>query len=263
MADEKKILEQRTQTLFPGMMQSSRILIIDFDVTRFHSFDLLRYKLMDKSWFDRCNIELVKYLAEHNDITEQVLYYKGTCSSPNSLVNFRGIDPEMPVEEFEAILKEAMTNQTGLMHTTPTDMSRSLDAIFQRNDIKGYWLHYSADNHFVSFKDSVKEFTSDRILDGAMALHIIKQYNINCIVVSSIDMAIMLGTELYTHGYRRPITILFGKYRYNFDDHGTVNHLIRVNALEYSMKYEFGTFEPYTRLIQVIKEIKRNDEHSV
>lgn len=263
MADERKILEQRTQTLFPGMMQASRILIIDFDVTRFHSFDLLRYKLMDKSWFQRCDIELVKYLAEHNDITEQVLYYKGTCSSPNSLLNFRGINPNMPTDEFELIMNEALNDQTGLMHTSPTDLSCSLDAIFQRNDIKGYWLHYKADDHFVSFKDSVKEFTSDRILDGAMALHIIEQFNVNCIVVSSIDMAIMIGTELYTHGFRQPITIVFGKYRYNFDEHGVVNHLEYVNALEYSMKYEFGTFEPYTRLLQVMKEIKRNDEHSI
>ena len=253
-------LKNPTQELFPSMMQNTRLLILDYDVTRYHSFDMFRYMLMDRTWFDRCDPSFRDPFVQDRTVEKQVLRYMRTCSHINPFDNFKDVDNSKNyhrVLEMEDKMNEIFSEK--LLLTTETDIAARLGIIFERKSITGYWLKYKNDPHQLPFQNELTVYTTNHVLDLRMALAIISQCQINSIILSSVDLAVILCVMMEEHGIKWPISFIIGTYFYNYDPKtGVMNRLQEMNALEYNRKHEFGIFNPFSGLEQQRKEEQEN-----
>ena len=245
-------LNNPTQELFPQMLQGARLLVIDYDVTRYHSFDFFRYLLYRKEWFVRCEPQFLKEFVELRNPLKQIYYYKTHGYDINPFYYF-DTDKYRSPNETENWMNEHFADSD--LIATPTDIGQRLGVIFDRNGISGYLLKYKNDPYSPGFGDKVTVYTTDHVLNLNMATAIVKQHGINAVMTSSIELAIILAARLKADGWLQPITFMIGSYAYNYDANtGRLRHIPAINALELYYKHEFGVFNPFTGLEQMKNE---------
>lgn len=236
-----------SNTLWPGMMQKTRLLILDYDVTRYHSFDLFRYLLWSSyDTFKQCDPKYLPMLTVR-DLTHQILFYSRNCDTINPYDNFshtRGtVDLKGLEDHFQVMFADTSAK------IVPTDISIQYDTVFHRPNIHGYLLRFKNDPHKPVFYDKVTVYESEHILDLRMAFTIVQKHNINAVMISSVDLAVLLAEKLLAAGNRNPISFIIGSYFYNYDPElKTMRHLDRMELLEYKLKHEFGVFDSFSSL---------------
>ena len=241
-----------SHTLYPSMMQMTRLLILDYDVTRYHSFDLFRYLLTDREMFFQCDQHLLE-IAKRQGLAEQIIFYMRHCSNINPYDNFKGYKNTMKIDGLESKLNQLLSEDK--LKTTQTNVAQQLRVIFDRPGITGYMLKYTEDKSTTDFDDKVKIYRSKNILDLRMALAIIQKHGINAIMVSSVDVAILVAEHLIKLDITYPITFIIGTYYYNYNpDTGIMNKIDLMNVLEFKYKHEFGLFDPYSGINFTRKE---------
>jgi hypothetical protein len=255
MSEEKKPVSNPTLENFPQMLQATRLLILDYDVTRYHSFDLFRYVSLEKELFVNCIPEM-KPMYKTRDPYEQLSYYFNHANSLNPYDNFT-TTANLKVHDMEDKFNPKLKDEA--LHKTYTDMYHQLGVIFNRSGFAGYLLRYKNDPHRVPWEDTVKVYTSDHVLELNMAVEIIKKHRINAVILSSVEAAIILCTRLEADGYHDSISFIIGGYKYNFDSRGMIKHIREMNLFEYKRKHEFGIFNPFSGLT---KEVKQDGDHS-
>lgn len=250
---EKEITREEIQKtrpsvdLFPQMMSNTRMLIIDYDVTRVHSFDIFRMLLLDDSLVYNIDPNLYPILTAES-FEEQLGYYIQFTSSLCPYDLFTNTKDKLKLADYEKLIPDLINNE--LIRITPTDIMDQFSVVFARNNITGYLLRYDSDKTEIPWENQVKTFTSKSILDMRMASAIIEKYHINAVMCSSIEASIILCQRLDSIQYREPITFIIGRYGYNCDP----NHLGLMRLTDYmyyytmKYKYEFGTFAPFTNL---------------
>lgn len=243
---KKTYIEHDTNVLFPTMMQKTRLLIVDYDITRFHSFDIFRYLLLNTEYLRRLDPRYEQLLIEP-DLTKQVRFYLRNCRSLNPYMNFND-NTVISQPDFDREVSSILSN--GDMVAVPTDISRKFGYMFERKDLTGYLLKYVSDPYNVPWKDNLKRiYTTNHMMDLEMACAVIEKHNINAVMISSIDMAINLAMKLSSRGYLTSITFIIGTYFYNYaEETGIQNGLIAQCALEYKYKHEFAIFNPFGAL---------------
>lgn len=237
-----------SQVFYPEMMKESKLLILDYDVLRYHSFDLFRYLLLDKENFLNCRAEFLPFIKT-TDLNEQILFYMRHMNHIIPQQAFTGSLAEQitTIEAMEDNLNAAMVQKN--MKITPTDMGLRLSQICYRTRLDVYILRYAKDPYRLDIPDTVKTFTSDHPLNLNMAIALIQKYQINAVMLSSLDCAMVLCSRLYNMGYRSQLSIIIGTYWYNYDpETKLLRHIEMMNLYEYSLKHEFGIFDPFTGL---------------
>jgi hypothetical protein len=251
MGEENRI-ENPTQTLFPQMMQATKLLILDYDVTRYHSFDLFRYLLLDRELFMKCDPKFIPMIKE-TDPYIQIKQYMKLAPSINPYDNFTHLSGKLKIVDMEDRINTVISDEA--MHYTYTDLYHNLGIAFDRNGINGYILKYKNDPHTVPWEDNVKVYTTDYIFDFAMTIAIIKKHRINAIMVSSVDAAVILCEKLEKEKYYDSITFMIGNYPYNYTSTPNDQDLNRLKQLDYlrwfeqNRKHEFGLFDPFSFVI--------------
>lgn len=271
MEDSKKTLTREeiqasrpSLDLFPQMMSSTRMLIIDYDVTRVHSFDIFRMMLLDKDFAVQVDKRFYPILTSH-DYEEQLAYYIQRAYSLNPLDLFIHTKDKIDIIQYEEQIPNLLNND--IIKISPTDIMDQFGVCFSKKTITGYLLRYECDKFPIPWVDKVKVFTSDRILDMRMASAIVQQYQINAVMCSSIECAILLANRLHSIKYNGPITFIVGRYMYNYEPE--YPSIMRMTEMMYyytlEKKYEFGTFTPFANL-QIPnrrKEETTDDQHPV
>ena len=249
MATEKKEPKKNisdSNTLYPLMMRQSKLLVMDYDVTRYHSFDLFRLLLLDKSMFMKIDPNLLPFVKER-DAGKQVFFYSRNAKSLSPYDNFTHTKDLVNLEKYEERLQTLFTDEQAMI--TRTDVSDQFDAVFQRSDITGYLLRYKKDPHKPTFIDKVKTYEVDRMLDLRMAAAIIIKENINAVMLSSVDLAVLLSERLVEFEYMTPVTFIIGLYFYNFNPiTNMLKHVAELTTFEHKLNYEFGVFDPFSSL---------------
>ena len=219
MEDSKKTLTREeiqasrpSLDLFPQMMSSTRMLIIDYDVTRVHSFDIFRMMLLDKDFAVQVDKRFYPILTSH-DYEEQLAYYIQRAYSLNPLDLFIHTKDKIDIIQYEEQIPNLLNND--IIKISPTDIMDQFGVCFSKKTITGYLLRYECDKFPIPWIDKVKVFTSDRILDMRMASAIVQQYQINAVMCSSIECAILLANRLHSIKYNGPITFIVGRYIMN------------------------------------------------
>lgn len=245
---------------YPQMMASTRMLIVDYDVTRMHSFDIFRMLLLDDKLVYHLVPQLHPFLTAET-IEEELGYYIRFADSLSPYDNFTNVKDILNLEEYEDLLPDLLNNP--IIKVTPTDIMNQFGVIFSRNSITGYLLRYDCDNVEIPWSDKVKVFTSKHILDMRMASALVEQYRINAVMCSSIESAILLRKRLDTINYTEPMTFMVGNYAYNFDpEHLGVMKLSHY-MYHYTVTYrdEYGTFSPYANIQLPNRKEETPDDH--
>lgn len=254
-ASDEKV--RPTLQFFPQMMQASRMLIIDFDVTRFHSFDFLRRLLLEKdrvTYLDERMIPLLKIKDYYNAI----IWYKTHCFSLNPWDAFVDTHDQMTLEEVENANRSLFSDPK--CRITATELMNQLSIIFDRKDITGYLLRYPMDKTEIPWLDKVTVYTSEHMLNMKMAAAIVQKHQINAIMISSVEAAVRLISYLHMDfNYYAPITFFIADYQYNYDpelEYYKMGPLLYQLQMQYF--YEFCTFNPFS----VIGEYYANNRNS-
>lgn len=270
--------ENLFQTLWPGMMQHTRLLLVDYDVCRYHSYDMMQWQLAydslhgDPKHFMSIRKDLRQILDRKIDEAKQVRFAQVKFDQMNIYNLFERNPMNGKVitnSEYENKLKEMFRDKKARI--TPTDISYRFSIVFNRQDITGYLLRYKDDPHKPDFYDQVTPIEVDSLLDIFQLAKIVQDYHINAIMMSSSELVIILISQLIKAGYRQAITFICGRYAYNYQYSEYQKKLVPkfndiMGELEISHKHEFGVYEPFTGLAHQellqhqLKEDKNNAE---
>lgn len=256
--------------LFPDMMKATRLLIIDHDVCRYHSFDLIHYQLyldaLEHSeaglkHFSSIKPEYQILLNAKTDLATQIQFMQRKVEEFNVYDCFSEDLNAHELPEYSAKVNELLNSQ--LSTVTPTDINSRLGIIFDRKGITGYLLQYRNDQNHPTYRDKLVCYQDDNILDLRVAKAIVLQHQINAIMIASAERAIQLAMELYQSGYTKSITFMMGRYAYNFHcEKGEMLYPLyagEMNQFEFHLKHEFGYFDPFSGLTYRSRVMKTID----
>ena len=245
------------QEHYPQIMKKTKLLILNHDVVRYHSFDLLRYQLFRDTQtrqfqhFSSILPEYRLFLHAKADIAEQVKFMQKQVKYFNVYECFSdsmGIDNVVAyTEKIQEMFQAPYGNYTR------TDIASTFQIVFDRNDIEGYLLQYTNETCRPNWHNLVTVYEDPFLLNLDAATDIIVENNINAVMLCSSELALRLAYRLIERGYHNPMTILIGRYGYNFlfDNAGNWTLPIfnaQLGLLEINYHYEIGYFDPYTGL---------------
>lgn len=228
------------------------MLVIDHDMTRFHSYELFSYLINDFEYFKQVDYQFLNGLMRRPDQQHRVLYYMRNAPTLDPFDLFSGTIKKGDLDHYEDVLNQNFDN---LIRMIPTDLSFRLGSFFRNRTVTGYMLRYKKDTYPIDYEEDLKKvYRSDRILDLAMAAAIIREHNINSIMICSSELMIALIYYLYEAGYYAPINFFVASYRYNYDERGFFKNLDYMNKFQFGMKHEFNLIDPFTSLTAMRKE---------
>lgn len=251
--------------LFPDMMKATRLLIIDYDVMRYHSFDLLRYTLFTrKDLFGSLKKEYQKLIIPHQEVAEQVQFMRKNVEELNIFDMFNVDAGVHTSAECAEKFREMFTDK--IAKITPTDISNRFNIVFNNSNITGYLLRYTGDPNIPTCYHMLTVYESPNVLDLSTAVKIITKHQINAVMIGPVVSAIELVARLADAGYKQPITVITGNYAYNYrsleGDEGWKVPFYSREMTYFSLKYrhEFGFFDPFTGLTYREKVIRQEEE---
>lgn len=234
------------------MMETTRMLIIDHDMTRFHSYELFSYLINDFEYFKQVDYQFLNGLMQRPDQQHRTLYYMRNTPVLSPFDLFSGTTEKGRLDQYEDALNQNFDNLTKMI---PTDLSFRLGSFFRSKTVTGYVLRYKKDVYPIDYEEDLKKvYRSDHILDLAMAVAIIQEHNINSVMICSSELMVALIYYLYEAGYQTPINFFVASYRYNYDEHGFFKNLDYMNKFQFGMKHEFNLIDPFTSLTVMRKE---------
>lgn len=240
------------------MMKKTKLLILNHDVVRYHSFDLLRYQLFrdtQTGQFEHFASILPEYqlfLHAKTDVAEQVKFMQKHVKCFNVYECFSDPMGVTNVAAYTEKIQEMLQAPYG--NYTRTDIASTFQIVFERKDIEGYVLQYTHETCKPNwYHDFVTVYEDPFLLNLDAATDIIVENNINAVMLCSSELALRLASRLIERGYHNAMTFLIGRYGYNFqfDDAGTWTLPIfnaELGLLEINYHYEIGYFDPYTGL---------------
>lgn len=249
--------------MFPDMMKATKLLIINHDVTRYHSFDLLRYTLFSrKDLFITLKPEYQRLIVPHTELAEQVQFMRTKVPVFNVFDMFNTETGVHTLGEYAEKMRAMIA--AGQSVITPTDVSDRFDVVFDKPNITGFLLQYRGEKNRPSCYDKLTVYEDTNILDLEMAAKIIRKHMINAVMISSNEMAVRLVTKLLESGYTQPITFMIARYAYNFHTNKNMCVVPTYNSemgfFELRCRHEFGFFDPFSGLTYRFRYLKESQQ---
>lgn len=255
-----KIPEQ--DEVFSQMINTARILIVDYDINRFHSFGLYSRLLMDPTFFKtQRDPEFLKRFVKAPQAKDKMIEYIHNSVSYNPfLMSTNNTEENWPMDGYEDVLGAFLADKD-MVPVFETDISKRLNNVLYNDKVEGFLLKYKSDPFVCGYEEDVKVFTSNHILDGRMAAEIVSRLGANVIFTSLIETAINIAVHSYILGARNPLTFYIANYKYNYDETRTMKYTGSIMGLEYSRKHSFISFDPFTSLSYTVTRNKEEGEN--
>ena len=244
------------QTSNPEMMDPIRLLIVDHDVLRYHSFDLVRYTLRecvkshDVDTFKSLQPNFQFLVNRKHTENEQIRLMRNRMESFYALDCFDVLKDKITLKEYEAWMRSMFASDDELI--TPTDIGRNFDVVFARSNVWGFLLRYKGDSYQPDFGARVKSIEVGSVLDLNLACEQILINRINGVLVANAQFCIELALKCVAAGIKWKIDFMVGRYAYNFvvEDGKTImpKYNEEFKNLELKYGFSFGYFDPITRL---------------
>lgn len=221
------------------MLQDAKILIVDHNITRFHTYDVFTWLLHDLSRFttvyETCPNELEEFVKLHDPVEKLRWAYSNFTVEFCKKV-FRNYG------EYLKIFTEAMHNED--MHYTPTALTSSICDVFSNPHVTGSFLIQSDDmktydRYLSEDLDQFKVFKTSNIFDTDMIADIINTSKYTGCFIDNIESVMKLS--YHTEG----VTYMIPTYRFNFNADGKVAGFGHLTLAELKNKNEYGFFNPY------------------
>ena len=259
--------------------RTARILIVDYDVLRYHSFDMFRWLIRDPNYFIRVRDKnfLKSFASVGRNVMDQVALYRSTCPSISPFEMLEHV-PETDHDRLMKFLDRMLKDPKA--KTTHTDMSIQLGSILNNAQITLHIRRHSSDNtdHILlntPARTPIQISRSDRLLEPHEIVSYIRTNGINMVICSSIELITTIGILLIEQGYHEPMTMMFGSYYYNYMDidipkesRTVMTHLNKIpvlktfsicNELESQYQYEFGIFDSFTGITDTKRLFRRQE----
>lgn len=255
--EDLKSPENPTLEYFPQMLQTSKVLVIDHNITRFHTYDVFSLMLLDPMYQEdlhrKCPNEIIDFLKTVTSDDDPMAGVKWA---------YENFTPEFLEKVFVSretyldIMKRYLSDER--IYCTPTTATYGLENIFGNNHVCGAVLRQIGDKRSAESNDFIstgtfKTFLTDNILDTDTLITFINKNGFNAVLVDSVQ-------EAATMAYKtKGVTYIIGTYRFNFDSSGKfmgVNHL---TLTELANKNEFAVFYPYN--FKVDNNMKKEDDN--
>lgn len=236
----------------------TNLLILDYDVTRYHSFDLFRYLLLDRDYFMHLHPIMLPFVQGCKPIAEWVDYYRSTCSNLNPFDNFTHMKGKVSASELDRQLNQFFSDKAAKI--TETQLNVSLYPLLCSDKVSTIYIKYRNDPHTadcIGYTNVKTEVVDEMFCPQKIAKYIM-QNNVNALLLSSIDLAVLIAKELISHEYLEPMTIMVCNYRYNYIEVTltmagnevirVMNHPAEITIFTERYQYEFCAIDPYTGL---------------
>lgn len=235
------------------------MLIIDYDVTRYHSLDLLRYQLYKSRDFFVGLKEPYASLRTPGPLADQVKFGMDHLDQINVLSCSTATEHVVSSTEYEDYLNQMFQDPVSRQQAIQTDIASRFDIVFERPGISGVLLRYKKDTKKPSCYNRLVVYDVDHLLDGDVAVELILKHKINAVMVSSVALAVQIGARLIQRGYTDPVTFMTGIYDYNYihTAGGKLPILMKeIATLIERYQYEFGVFDPFTGITERYKYLQ-------
>ena len=239
------------------IMQDPRLLIIDHDVTRYHSFDMIRYILYkarhnnDQEFFKSLQNKYWFLIDGKHNLDQQIKLMRCECENFNVFNCFDIKRNEYNQIEYLHEVCKMSQEATGI---TATGAATRLDMFVYRRNVTTVLLQYKGEKYHPRYYDKTIAYEVENPLDLNVIYKLVTRHNINAIMVSSskaaIDIAIVLAKAKVTKTKR--ISMLVGRYAYNFynEDNKMIYPLYmdEMETLSVRFKFEFGIYDPFAHM---------------
>ena len=265
------------QTLWPSMIQHTRLLLIDYDITQYDSLNLLRWQLMrdggdrDREHFMSMRPEYRTILNPHLPIIDMVNFMRTKVFDFNIYHMFekplKGDDERITdLSDYEAKLTAMFSYPKAKI--IQTDLAVRLGSVFHREDTTGFLLRYKNNPLKPPIASEMTVIEWDTILDVNKICDLIIENNINAVMLSSVAFSADIAIELVARKYFKSISWIIGQYAYNFYLGEGIEQFLPKNnqlmgKLELHLKYEYGyidTFPNYTNQLRLELREHRQEE---
>lgn len=253
----------------PDIMRKIHLLIVDHDVTRFHSYDMVRYELYkarmsgDKERFYRLNQRYQFMMLSDAKLAtvDKTRLFAYLTQSLNTLTYFGDdltFDEYVEKVGLMAASKDAVITATGVGVT--------FDSIIYKKNVSTVLLQYKGERYHPSFYDRTIAYEVENILDLDLICGLIEKHNINAIMVSSIHTVTALAFMLANRSHHPTTTFMFPSFGYNFSNPESLTfHPDIAKTLEFlqvKYHYEFGIYDPFTGYNRRRLNHESDDKHS-
>lgn len=249
--------------------RKTKLMILDFNVMRYHSFDLFRYLLLDHEYFIHIDPSMVPMVKDQLPIAELIDFYRNNSLTLNPFDQFTHTADRISAVELDYHTRRMCADSKAII--TETQLGYNLYPVICANSVDTTYVHYRDDPftpEFVNYSN-VKVIGVDQIFHPPGIAKYIMENTINAIMIGSVDLAILIAKELIVNQYHEPITIMVCNYRYNFQDQPipmldnktirVMNHSAEIVYLTDRYQYEFCAIDPYTGL-SYAKQLLSEDE---
>ena len=232
--------ENPTLAYFPQMLQTSAVLIIDHNVTRFHMYDLFKRILLE-------NDEFVRILTKRPEVKDFILLKDDTLGKLRwAYTNFT---PDFVDDVFESrdhyidLLRKYLPDEK--MQCTPTALTNGIENIFGNKHICGAILRQIGDKRpneqdgSFSSTPNFETFLTNNIIDAKSLIEFVNKNGFNAVILDSVQLAATMSYE--TKG----VTYFISTYRFNFDKDGVLMGKEHLTLTELNNKNEYGIFSPF------------------
>ena len=242
-----------------------KLLIIDYDVTRFHSFDFFRWALLNRELFYSVVPAMQSFARDCHSVADQVNFYRLNADSFNPLDNFTtylgqpGNNHQFLVENLVAMMTHPRAK------TTVTDFEYQFDIVFENRMVDGTLLQFKEDPHKPQFVDrcKIQREQWDDILDLKRLVEYTMDNHFNAVMCGPLEVLAPYLTMLSSR-YKIRMQVFYGKYGYNLEWHQLGNQKMRMMRkmllfakIEDAFRYAFASFDPFSKLTHNEAVIRR------
>ena len=243
------------QTLAPDMMKKTRLLVVNHDTLRYHSFDMLRHQLYldvkekDFEHFSSLKETFRPFWKVEKYVGDQVDLLRSECYHLNVFECFqKSLSVDTLQKYNERILQMV---QSGESHITPTDLGIRLGIVFDRKDVTGFVLQHKGEKYKPEWYHKVTVYETDDILDpnGETIVDLIEQQNINAVFLPDVESIIRTVNHMVNRGRTEHITFIHANYAYNYELKNGMRlrkYGELLDLIERTYRHEMGVFDPFT-----------------
>lgn len=225
----------------------SNVLIVDHNTIRYHTYDMVMINMLSEHAAEMVSSLTPRFqpMITLDTRLERAAFMKQRMANLDLSEVFTVFEPcpERYIEHLGWMLKCERECDETQRHITYTQLWQNISPALEKFD-GIFVLRHEYESYDMKLPRKTRYFTTKNLFDSKMILRLINTYNINAVIIDSVEMAAILAASLSN------VAFIFGDYRYNYpsDDAADVGLFRSMDILgktEAQNHIGYGQFDPY------------------